>query len=503
MKKIPLPACLPPWLISGCPDRWSLLIGQDEALNTYHNKMLEAQKQQSEAPVALGILPARPPDGYEVGPPARRSESGASARAESRSPEVCGPSDASSTTYGVVTLRSGETLSGIYGPAWDYVYNLEINRGFRSKFPDPNKVHEGAQIRHPCHLTRRNQALAEYERNPLEVPFLRSGVSTIKVPLNAAEGDVQNIMVSAPCSGAIQTDVFTESFPNLETSALPDCTGLIKSAKLSVKVTLFGSEDCPLRAENIDQLLKRQKGRKEGETGKEPKIGLEVDHWKVDVGCLGSLSVQDTKTGAKTEFGLVSGKRSIKSSGPKVEIGILCVEPVQNNRRGDGEQSGGEKCSVTAGIQPAVKYDESGRIELSIKFRYSAYIYEDHRTKPRAQLDVEIESSFVFDPKKVSPKLSCQPFSYRLDEKLEKLLKEFEHRGRAPEGSWEVGIILVLGVVVVVLLAPVVAVGAKAIAGASSVLTSAALTSFLHGLARAGDQGDPAANPVLVIPVKK
>lgn len=500
MNKISLPACLPPWFISGCPDRWKSLIARDEVLSAYHGKMMEVKNQQRRAPFPFGILPARPPDAYEWGPPVKRLDSGTDPQSPSHA--VCAPSDASSTLYGVVAIQRGETLSDIYGPVWDYVYNLEINREFRKNFPNPNKIQDGAQIRHPCHLVRQNQALAEYEQKPLEIPPLRSGLSAIKVPLNAPASDVQNVVLSAPCSGVVKTDLYTESFPNLETVAVPDCNGIIKSSKVTLRATFFGSENCPLRAENIHHI---QKSIKDGEAGKEPKVGLAFDHWQVDVGSLGSLSVQDTNTGAKTEFGLVSGQRSVKSLGPRVEIGMLCVEPVQGKRHeGDGK-NGGEKCSVHTSLQPAVKYDQSGRIEVSLILKYAAFIYENSVNTPSAKIDVEIEGYFVFDPKKLGSGLLCRPFSYRLDERLKETLKEFEHQRRrgAPSRPWEIGMIVVLGIVMIIVIAPQVAMAFGVTAGTGGVSMPTGLTSLLLALANTDYQEDGAGNPVLVIPVKK
>lgn len=48
-------------------------------------------------------------------------------------------------------IQHGDTLWTVVGERWETVYHMSINKPFREKFPDPNKIESNSIIYIPCH----------------------------------------------------------------------------------------------------------------------------------------------------------------------------------------------------------------------------------------------------------------------------------------------------------------------------------------------------------------
>ena len=43
-------------------------------------------------------------------------------------------------------MTPGDSLYGLFGDAWEYIYNLKSNENFRNEFPDPKNILVGSVI---------------------------------------------------------------------------------------------------------------------------------------------------------------------------------------------------------------------------------------------------------------------------------------------------------------------------------------------------------------------
>ncbi len=100
----------------------------------------------------------------------------------SRGPDVTEWRGTPPVWYGGIRIRKGDTLWDLFGVLWNYVYGLKVNKDFRGKFHDPNKIKAGELIYFPISFQYGDETLWPGPGQRVDVPLppvspKRSGTS--------------------------------------------------------------------------------------------------------------------------------------------------------------------------------------------------------------------------------------------------------------------------------------------------------------------------------------